>query len=243
MNSPRMSVAICALVVLAGCSSVVDGSGGSSDSRATSTSGATPDVPSTGGVAPPPGPVSGGSTVVGTSAASTGASGSGAPVSGTGAPAGGSGVPALGSELVAFVQAGTPVSGSDYDWTRERPNGPRVPSYGSERYLQTPSKNINCFLDDVATCEIKERSYPDPPTRDCQNIGFQANYIQVSGGTVYRGLCLGGLPYSPFGNVLPYGHTLRVGDYACRSDEEFMACANVVTARGFVLSRTVLRAG
>lgn len=135
------------------------------------------------------------------------------------------------------------MSAADYAWTRNEPGGPRVPSYGSERYLVSPTKNIACFLDKQVTCTIKERSYPDPPKRDCHEIGFIPNYVEVTGDTVYRGLCLGGLPYSPFGNVLPYGSTLRVGDYACRSDMNFLACADIVTSRGFILSRTLLRAG
>ncbi|MEO9137486.1 MAG: hypothetical protein ABI345_00295 [Jatrophihabitans sp.] len=231
MRARGTVAAVAALLALAGCSSVVKGSGGSNAS-ASSAPGTTSDFPSTGGAAPPPGPIG-----------SSGAASSGPQTPTPSSSTAGSVAPALGADLVAFVRAGKPVSESDYAWTRDEPGGPRVPSYGSERYLVSPTKNIACFLDKQVTCTIKERSYPDPPKRDCHEIGFIPNYVEVSGDTVYRGLCLGGLPYSPFGNVLPYGSTLRVGDYACRSDMNFLACADLVTTRGFVLSRTLLRAG
>jgi hypothetical protein len=48
-------------------------------------------------------------------------------------------------------------------------------------------------------------------------------------------------PFEPYSNVLPYGSTIQQGAFACRSESAFLACADVKTQKGFIVSKTEFR--
>jgi hypothetical protein len=100
----------------------------------------------------------------------------------------------------------------------------------------TPSDNIGCYLaPDGVRCDISEHTWPLPPRpRDC-DADWGAVVELAARASV--GACVSDSAHGGVTRVLAYGHGLRVGDYRCDSARDGLACTNLRTRHGFVLSR------
>ena len=156
--------------------------------------------------------------------------------------------PATSADLVSFVQAGRAAAISDYDEGAWSDADDWYPLFNSVAFT-TPSGNIACEIDNVeitdlnqVICRIKKYSFPPPPPRDCRTITYLNDHVLLSrGGDFAHGLCTGGVLLHYKSNVLPYGYTLTNGAIACRSESAFLACVDLTSRHGFVLSRELLR--
>jgi hypothetical protein len=145
--------------------------------------------------------------------------------------------------LVRYIQDGKPVDANDYHTGASGPGLPFRSTYGTAEFM-TPSRNISCAIStdpdprgNGIGCRIGEHSFADPPHRDCGHISFVPDYFGVGNSGVSQGACMGGQPFDPYSNVLPYGSTIQQGTIACRSESAFLACAEVNTQKGFIVSR------
>jgi hypothetical protein len=140
--------------------------------------------------------------------------------------------PQTAADLITYIQAGSPVNAATYT------------SVGQASF-STPSGNITCGLWTEATgtvvCFIDENSWPSVAAQACNDHGdwTDQSIVAFSQG-VRRGGCYSEAPYPMPGNVLPYGSTISNGSAACRSESWFIACADLVTKNGFVISRAIL---
>lgn len=117
--------------------------------------------------------------------------------------------------------------------------GPTLPPSAktySYQYVDTPSKNISCILDDEGVgCSILERSYASSGMQDCPDREF--SIVALAGRTEVRcGEEYLGQPGDTF-HTLQYGETTTFSDYACTSQSKGMSCWNTITGRGFTISR------
>ena len=106
----------------------------------------------------------------------------------------------------------------------------------SYQYVDTPSKNISCILNDEGVgCSILERSYTSSGMQDCPDREF--SIVALAGRTEVRcGEEYLGQPGDTF-HTLEYGETTMFSDYACTSQSKGMTCWNTITGRGFTISR------
>ena len=106
----------------------------------------------------------------------------------------------------------------------------------SYQYVDTPSKNISCILNDEGVgCSILERSYTSSGMQDCPDREF--SIVALAGRTEVRcGEEYLGQPGDTF-HTLQYGETTTFSDYACTSQSKGMTCWNTITGRGFTISR------
>ena len=117
--------------------------------------------------------------------------------------------------------------------------GPSLPPSAktySYQYVDTPSKNISCILNDEGVgCSILERSYTSSGMQDCPDREF--SIVALAGRTEVRcGEEYLGQPGDTF-HTLQYGETTMFSDYACTSQSKGMTCWNTITGRGFTISR------
>jgi hypothetical protein len=115
--------------------------------------------------------------------------------------------------------------------------GDRAAGPGAEAHrFITPSKNIGCFVSpESARCDIAEKSWKAPPKpAGCQLGWGNGLAVGVDGETsiVCAGDTVLGGP-----RTLPYGESVRAGDFVCASSAEGVRCTNEPTGHGFTLSR------
>jgi hypothetical protein len=134
------------------------------------------------------------------------------------------------ADLIVYVLATPQMTFSDYQ------NGGLTPSFS------TPSGNISCGLFGAqlaVLCLVKENSWPSVPDQACEDAGdWTTSSVAASGEGVKRGDCFSEQPFPMPGTVLPYGRTISDSFVACRSEPDFLACANLSTGNGFAISKT-----
>jgi hypothetical protein len=135
------------------------------------------------------------------------------------------------ADLLAFIQAGSPVSPATY-------GGSPVASFS------TPSGNISCGVfgpsSAAVLCFIHENSWPSVPAQICNDFGgWTDRSLTASSSGVRRGDCFSEQPFPMPGNVLNYGSTISNGSVACRSESVFLACAHLASGNGFVIARAI----
>ena len=114
-----------------------------------------------------------------------------------------------------------------------KPTGPSV-------QFTMPSGNIGCTMQSdggVVRCDIRQRDWA-PPAKpaDCEYEFGQVLILGRTAGFVCASdTALIGAP------VLPYGSTIRQGEYECRSDEVGVTCTNLESGHGFLLSAAEYR--
>ena len=141
------------------------------------------------------------------------------------------GLPATSADLITYIQAGNELSPETY-----------ADEYGVQASFSTPSGNISCgsaFADSWVLCWVGENTWPSIPTPTCEVGDWGDNWVTVSNEGVKRGACLSEQPFPMPGEVLPYGSSVSIGDSACRSESTFLACVNVGTGNGFVISKAI----
>ena len=108
-------------------------------------------------------------------------------------------------------------------------------------YVVSPTGNIACQLTaTAATCDIRERSYPDPPRpADCELDHGQMITVGARGEATF--LCHGDTAYDPAAPALAYGERITNGVFTCHSSRSGMSCATAAGDHGFELSRAGYR--
>ena len=110
-----------------------------------------------------------------------------------------------------------------------------VPRKVGEASFQTPSKNIACHLDaESARCDIGQKQWAPPPKPDDCQLAW-GNGVAVERGGEATFTCAGDTLLGA-GNLLPYGQSLRAGDFLCDSTATALRCSNVGSGHGFTLS-------
>lgn len=154
----------------------------------------------------------------------------------------------LGLDLVraspfALLAHGRAVDPAAYQVGAWSPTGPMYPMLNQTQF-HTPSGNISCAfglvqIDPRALCLLEHRNFPDVPRpASCgEGPGWISDYVEVSPAGAVQGLCSGGQEIPSQTVELPYGATLRVGDYACYSAPEALTCAQLSTRHGFQVNR------
>ena len=151
------------------------------------------------------------------------------------------GAPPTPAQFLAYMRGGRHISAKGYRRAASRP-GQRMRATPGVIEFRTPSRNISCGLTSTRVlCDVTRYSFPTPARpRTCQ-LNYGPSWVDLGAKRVTRGLCLSGPPFPPISRVLPYGSRLRAGAFACRSEPEFLACADLRTGRGFAVNRTTLR--
>jgi hypothetical protein len=113
-----------------------------------------------------------------------------------------------------------------------KPTGPSV-------QFSMPSGNIGCTMQSgggVVRCDIQRRDWA-PPVKpaDCE---YEFGHILILGRMSGFGCASDTARGGP---VLPYGSTIRQGEYECRSDEAGVTCTNLESGHGFLLSAAEYR--
>jgi len=142
-------------------------------------------------------------------------------------------VPTTSADLIAYIQNGTERSPDNY-----------ADEYGGMVSFSTPSGNISCgfaITDTWVMCWVDKNSWPTIAAKTCEDGDWNANWVTAAKGGVKRGACLSEQPFPMPGEVLPYGSFLSIGQIACRSEATFLACANLPTGNGFVVSKATLQ--
>ncbi|MFE9959224.1 hypothetical protein [Micromonospora sp. NPDC005299] len=155
--------------------------------------------------------------------------------------------PATSAALVAYIKAGKKVNTSAYNEGAYNPGVPYSYSHGRLPFTM-PSGNIVCALDGSdrtdgsIICLISDFSFRPPPPKNCGDIAYVPNVIGVNHrDSVYQGTCTGGQLLEHYSHKLPYGSSILDGTVGCRSESVFLACADLTTGKGFVVSKTVFR--
>ncbi|HUO39601.1 MAG TPA: hypothetical protein VMU34_17960, partial [Mycobacterium sp.] len=130
--------------------------------------------------------------------------------------------------VIAWIQAGKPADGSAYhSATRDGVTTP----LGDDVAFTTPSKTSDCMTDSrysggALACLVKlDNPPPRPPDAYTQWVG---GWVDFDGASI----TVGGLHGDPGrftagdGPQLPYGASLKFGDYQCRSDAAGLYCVN-----------------
>lgn len=153
-------------------------------------------------------------------------------------PAGPSSTQSPTPSVVPPAPATTPPSTRSPVNTSISPLPPKPTSPGV--YFHTPSGNIGCTMHSgtgVVRCDIRQRDWA-PPVKpaDCE---YEFGRILILGATAGFG-CASDTALG-VGSVLPYGSTIREGQYECRSEEVGLTCTNLESGHGFVLSAAEYR--
>jgi hypothetical protein len=130
--------------------------------------------------------------------------------------------------VVAWIQAGAPADAAGFHTATRDGTETQL---GDDVAFASPSGKTKCITDSqyssgALACMVKfVNPPPRPPNFPTAWIG---NWVDFDGQSI-----LVGSPHGdpgPFvkgdGAQLPYGQTLKFGDYQCRSDEAGMYCAN-----------------
>ena len=98
-----------------------------------------------------------------------------------------------------------------------------------------PSGNIGCHIDpEFVRCDIRTKSWEAPPQpADCELDWGQS--LSVGADDAGFG-CAGDTVLGP-GENLPYGDSVRAGDFICESSSTNVRCWNDRTGHGFTLAR------
>ena len=150
-------------------------------------------------------------------------------------------VPQSSADLVAYVNAGQPISASEFEWGSY--GGPLQPT--DYPLFTTPSGNINCWYSHSGGlhCHIHQFSFEPPRKPNCGPVTWVPGFMAVTdGGVVQRGVCTGDNLGPPNSKTLPYGRTVNYDGLACRSESAFLACADLATGAGFIVSRDEFKA-
>lgn len=132
------------------------------------------------------------------------------------------------SDVIAWVEAGAPADASRYhSATREG----ATTDLGEDVAFVTPSGKTNCmtdskYSDGALACLVDLK---DPPPRPDDAYGeWKGGWIDYDGKLVMVGRVMGdpGRFTAGSGPELPYGQSLRFGDYRCRSDQAGLVCVN-----------------
>jgi hypothetical protein len=192
------ALAVVALVLVAGCSHGATSRPQPSPTRAapTPTTSTTPPTTTTPTTKPPPGPPA-----------------AGAPI----------------ADVIAWIQAGVPADAAPYhSVTRD---GTPTPLQNNDVAFTTPAAKTTCMTDSTFSngdlaCLLQ---LTNPPPRPQAIEGqWVPGWIEFDGMTVTVGSVHGDPGRFVYGDgpQLPYGKSLRFGDYQCRSDPTGLFCVN-----------------
>jgi hypothetical protein len=107
--------------------------------------------------------------------------------------------------------------------------------------FQSPSKNIGCEISKrYVRCDIAVRSWKPPPAPKSCPVDYGQGLAVGAHGKGYL-VCAGDTALNGKDKKLGYGHTIRVGPMACRSDLTGMACRDHRTGHGFFVSKQSYR--
>jgi len=100
----------------------------------------------------------------------------------------------------------------------------------------TPSKNIGCFVSaESARCDIAEKSWKAPPKPGNCNLAWGGG-VSVDADGKAAIVCAGDTVLGG-SQTLPYGESVRVGDFVCTSAQTGVRCVDEPSGHGFTLSR------
>lgn len=147
--------------------------------------------------------------------------------------------------LTAYVSGGRAVDAGAYERGASSPGQPLRATPGIAEFT-TPSRNIACAIagpGDSAgvSCSVRDYSYETTKRPATCHLNYAPGWVSLDARAAHRGLCLGGPPFAPVSRILPYGSRLKLGDFACRSESAYLACADVRTGHGFTVNRTTLK--
>jgi hypothetical protein len=140
-------------------------------------------------------------------------------------------LPATGANLVSYIESANELSPETY-----------VDAYDTFISFSTPSGNISCGFalgDNWVACWVDENSWPSVPEKACEDGEWVPDWVEASNAGVRRGACLSEQPFPMPGEVLPYGSSVYIGAIGCRSEATYLACANMSTGNGFVISKAI----
>jgi hypothetical protein len=102
----------------------------------------------------------------------------------------------------------------------------------------SPSRNIGCYMDNTQVrCDIRHRNWKPPKPPSWCTLDYGQGLI-VTGHGRGRYVCAGDTALDPaHQRVLRYGSSIRRGAFRCTSRISGMACVNLGTHHGFLLSR------
>ncbi|MFC7447113.1 hypothetical protein [Rhodococcus daqingensis] len=148
------------------------------------------------------------------------------------------------SAETARISAGSPVDPETYHDAKETDSSPAAPTIGF--HFTTPSGNIRCSTPKdptVLLCEVSDHSYPSAtkPADVKEPCQWFPDYAMLTGEGVGKGVCLPRPLVTRGSRVLPYGSSIRMGDFGCLSTEDGLLCAHQVAGHGYQLSRDALR--
>jgi hypothetical protein len=112
---------------------------------------------------------------------------------------------------------------------------PAPPAVVTEANFLSPSGNIGCYVDKSgARCDIVRKNWQPPPAPDdCEldwGFGVAVSASEEATFTCAGDTVLGGK------EQLPYGRSVRAGDFTCSSDSKAMRCENTESGHGFTLA-------
>jgi hypothetical protein len=144
----------------------------------------------------------------------------------------------------ALIGTGSPVDPETYHDAKETDSSPAAPTIGF--HFTTPSGNIRCSTPKEPTvllCEVTDHTYPSAtkPTDAKEPCQWFPDYAMLTDEGVAAGVCLPRPLVTRGSRVLPYGSSIRMGDFGCLSTEGGLLCANQVSGHGYQLSREALR--
>ncbi|EKF23456.1 putative lipoprotein LppI [Mycolicibacterium hassiacum DSM 44199] len=132
------------------------------------------------------------------------------------------------ADVIAWIEAGEPADTEQYHVaTREGTDT----DLGSDVAFVTPSGKSNCMTDsrysEGALACLVDLKNPPPRPEDAYGE-WKGGWVDYDGQSLTVGSVHGdpGRFTAGTGRVLPYGRTLRFGDYACRVDPVGLYCAN-----------------
>lgn len=151
-------------------------------------------------------------------------------------------VPSTAAQLLELVLAGVDASADDFAQAAHAADGEPVALGGNVRVFTSPSGNISCGLASggggESGCQIRSRLWDPPAQISCGSGTFDPGFVALTAGGGEVGRCGSAQPFPLYGAELAYGSTVTFGDFACRSETSFVACASVDTGAGFLLSRS-----
>jgi len=123
-----------------------------------------------------------------------------------------------------------------------------VSTPGSAQF-NTPSGNISCDTthgsagdaSGMLVCSVAQFSYSIPTRPASCNFNWVPYLSFYNGGAVSKASCTSNPAFGPTTETLPYGATIRQGNIACRSESEFLACADLTSGHGFAVNRDTLK--
>jgi hypothetical protein len=197
------AVAVVALMLVAGCSESVGGRPQAGSSTIAPTPCCTSRAPSSSTKAAPP----------------QGAPAAGAPI----------------SDVIGWIEAGEPADpGAYHSATRQ---GSVTQLQNGDVAFITPSGKTSCMTDSMFStgdlaCLVQ---FTNPPPRPPDAYGeWIGNWVEFDGPTLSVGSVHGDPGRFIYGDgpQLPYGKSLKFGDYQCRADQAGMFCVNYAHQSG-----------